>query len=92
MSTVSLPFHSSTVLNFLSLDDIRPFLVAGYFGKGPDRFEVSSHEPGSLVAEDRTYSVELDAEGKINALHEEYSAGDGKYSHVDYTFTYSEIK
>ena len=81
----SVSFFNS--LNFLSLDDIRPFLVAGYFGKGPDMFEVSSHEPGSLVAEDRTYSVELDAEGKINALHEEYGEG----SHKEYAFTYSGI-
>lgn len=82
----SVSFFNS--LNFLSLDDIRPFLVAGYFGKGPDMFEVSSHEPGSLVAKDRTYSVELDAEGKINALHEEYGEG----SHKEYAFTYSDIK
>ena len=82
---------TSTVLrnmNQLSLDPIRSFLVAGYFGKGPDKFEVSSHEQGSSVAEDRTYSVELDAEGKINVLHETYGEG----SHADYTFTYSDIE
>lgn len=75
-------------LNLLSVDIMRPFLAAGYFGKGPDKFEVSSHEAGSAVAEDRTYSVELDAEGKINTLHEKY--GEGSYK--DYTFTYSDIK
>ena len=82
----SVSFFSS--LNLLSLDIMRPFLAAGYFGKGSDKFEVSSHEPGSAVAEDRTYSVELDAEGKINVLHEKY--GEGSYK--DYTFTYSDIK
>lgn len=81
----SVSFFNS--LNLLSLDIFRPFLVAGYFGKGPDRFEVSSHEPGSSVAEDRTYSVDLDPEGKINALHEEYGEG----SHKEYAFTYSSI-
>ncbi len=82
----SVSFFSS--LNLLSLDIMRPFLAAGYFGKGPDKFEVSSLETSSSAAESRTYSVELDAEGKINALHEEY----GKGSHVDYTFTYYNIK
>lgn len=75
-------------LNLLSLNPIRSFLAAGYFGKGPDRFEISSNEPGSTVAEDKTYSVELDAEGKIHTMHAEYGEG----SHVDYTFTYSEVK
>lgn len=75
-------------LNLLSLDIIRPFLTAGYFGKGPDKFEVSSHEPGASVAEDKAYSVELDSEGKLNVLHEAYGEG----SHTDYVFTYSNIK
>lgn len=75
-------------LNSLSLDNIRPFLIAGYFGKGSDKFEVSSYEQEESDAEKRTYSVELDAEGKINALHEVSDEG----KHVDYTFKYSNIK
>lgn len=74
-------------LNLLSLATIRPFLIAGYFGKGPDRFEVATHSPESYVAKDRIHSVDLDEEGKIIALHEEYNGG----THVDYTFTYDDI-
>ena len=75
-------------LNLLTLDVYRPFLTAGYFGKGPDRFETSSHKLGFPVAEDRTYSVELYAEGKITVLHKKF--GEGSYK--DYTFNYADIK
>lgn len=77
-------------LNMVSINGMRAFVAAGYFGKGSDKFMVSStqvHFEDSETLEN-TYSVELDSEGKISALHKEYQDG----RHYDMTFTYSDIK
>lgn len=74
-------------LNLLYQDCSRPFFVAGYFGKGSDRFEISSHKESANSVEDASISVELDAEGKINVLHEWEDNG----RHVDYTFSYRKM-
>lgn len=78
-------------MNILSLDPIRTFALAGYFGKGPDKFETSSVAIDGSSVDKSSYTFTVDEDGLIKEMLKKYESGGQEYNRLD-TWTYSDKK